>query len=159
QDYFSQSKLVNNKAYYYLALAYGYNNYRTYVPDQQDGQKEPFFLGRRTNGNSNRVTAIPHIPASEYNGTVLNSQYGDMPEITRLEGFGNGGNFLDIIEEHEEQIVSTPPYKLDVITYKKNRGPVEIKVVDPLNVKKGTYILKLLANTTNSNRVVNSTAT
>lgn len=159
QDYFSQSKLVNNKAYYYLALAYGYNNYRTYVPDQQDGQKEPFFLGRRTNGNSNRVTAIPHIPASEYNGTVLNSQYGDMPEITRLEGFGNGGNFLDIIEEHEEQIVSTPPYKLDVITYKKNRGPVEIKVVDPLNVKKGTYILKVLANTTNSNRVVNRTAT
>lgn len=158
QDLLNLTKLVNNKAYYYLALAYGYNNYKTYIQDQQDGQKEPFFLGRRTIGNSNRVTAIPHIPAPEYNGTVLNSVYGEMPEITRLEGFGNGGNILDILEEDKE-IILHPPYKLDVLTYKKNRGPVTIKVVDPLNVKKGEYILKVIANTTNSDRVVNRNAT
>src|SRR5690606_22676991 len=39
QDLLGLTKLVNNKAYYYLALAYGYNNYKTYIQDQQDGQK------------------------------------------------------------------------------------------------------------------------
>ena len=61
-------RLVNHKKYYYMALAYGYNNYRNYDPNdplQLDGQKEPFFLGRR---NIKVTTAIPHIPVPELNG-------------------------------------------------------------------------------------------
>ncbi|MBE9491641.1 MAG: T9SS type A sorting domain-containing protein, partial [Bacteroidetes bacterium] len=148
--------LVNNKHYYYSAIAYGYNNYKTYDPTDPtalDGQKQPYLEGRK---NIQLYTGIPHIPV---NGIIANSTFGDGPKIKRIEGQGNGGQVLEISDETVEEILSKPPAGLtangDTIkygdpnypiaynpVYKEGHGPVNIQVIDPLNVKNSTYSLK-----------------
>lgn len=146
-------RLVNHKQYYYSVLAYAYNNYKTYdqtLPTALDGQKEPYLAGRK---NIMVYTAIPHKPI---NGTILNSSFGTGPQVTRIEGQGNGGMIVDFSEETIDKILSKPPaigeddtlgspdypiaYEAE---YEYGMGPVNIKVIDPLNVKEGTFILKV----------------
>ena len=138
------SKLVNYKKYYYTVVAYAYNNYITTedtVNFVTNAQKEPYLQGRK---NITTQTAIPHITANEQFGTLIQSKYGDGPEITRLEGQGNGGNYMELTQKSIDEILaSTTPDKIyDMstqtpvrnITYKGGKGPVAVKVVDPLNV-------------------------
>lgn len=151
-------RLVNHKTYYYMVLAYGYNNYKPYNPNDPtllDGQKEPFFLGRR---NIRVYSATPHIPAPELGGTALNALYGASPEITRVEGFGNGGNYLDLTEESEIAILSSDQHRADTLVYKANAGPLNIKVIDPLRVRPGNYALKLTGNNVSSSNVLSGDA-
>lgn len=151
-------KLVNHKTYYYMALAYGYNNYKTYDPNDAlalDGQKEPFFLGRR---NIKVYSAIPHIPAPEAGGTVLNALYGYGPQITRIEGRGNGGNLLMFTDSTEQAILNSPTYRADKLTYDYGMGPVKVKVIDPLSIRPRNYIIKIIDTQTQSKNVVNTTA-
>lgn len=146
EDQFSTSMsktLVNHKSYYYVALAYGYNSFKPYDPNDPlllDGQKEPFFLGRR---NIRVYTAVPHIPAPELGGSVLNALYGTGPNIKRIEGRGNGGNVLDLTKESRDAAL-VPPYRIEEPIYEKGRGPVTIKVIDPLSIRGGTYQLKFV---------------
>ncbi len=152
-------KLVNHKTYYYLAIAYGYNNYKTYNPldpTALDGQKKPYIASRKTatGGGITAITVIPHNPAPEKGGTYQQAEYGDSPEITRLEGIGNMGLELRFTESSEQSILSsnfepTP-------TYQKGYGPIDIKVIDPLNVAGGVFTLKLLdtANAGNLNEAI-----
>ncbi len=139
-------RLINHKKYYYLALAYGYNNYKTYDqsdPLSFDGQKAPYKAGRNNVGKGGKpYTVIPHIVAPENNGTVANSVYGQQPEITRIEGQGNGGFSLDLTEASESAILSDSKFKQ--ITYKAGSGPLNVKVVDPLAIKPASYSFKLL---------------
>ncbi len=135
--------LVNHKKYYYMAIAYGYNNYKTFslLPDSLDGQQQPYIASRK-NGQGGEIkvyTGIPHIQAPEANGTINQSNYGDSPEITRREGMGNGGLVLDFTEETENAILANNFSRYP--TYKENAGPVNIKVIDPLNVVDGQYKL------------------
>ncbi|MCD4664380.1 MAG: T9SS type A sorting domain-containing protein, partial [Bacteroidales bacterium] len=170
-DQFStgDSRLVNHKQYYFSAIAYGYNNYKDYdptLPTQLDGQKKPYLSGRKAASGDEipKYTVIPHMII---NGTIMNSEYGDGPQITRLEGQGNGNMILELAEETIEEILDKPPAKIiykdttasgDTIwgdnygeedypisynpVYKYGNGPVNIKVIDPLNVKAANYILK-----------------
>jgi len=143
----ADKRLVNHKDYHFLVIAYGYNNYKTYNqndPSALDGQKKPFIPSRKsgTGGAIQVYSAIPHITAPETNGTLLNSFYGDGPEITRIEGTGNGGNVLDLTPESEETILQ-PPYYMANPVYRRGFGPVKIKVVDPLSIVKGTYYLAI----------------
>ncbi len=139
-------RLINHKKYYYLALAYGYNNYKTY--DQQDpltfdGQKSPYKAGRNNVGKGGKpYTVIPHIIAPENNGTIANSEYGMQPQITRIEGQGNGGFALEMTDESENAILTDPNFKH--VTYKAGAGPINVKVVDPLAIKPANYVLKLI---------------
>ena len=137
--------LINHKAYYYLAISYGYNNYKTYDqadPQSFDGQKAPYKAGRNNVGKAGKpYVAIPHIVAPENFGTVVNSEYGQHPKITRIEGQGNGGFAMDISAESESAILSNPNFKH--IEYKSGAGPVNIKVIDPLRVPASNFTLKL----------------
>ncbi len=150
EDAFSTSanrKLVNNKTYYFLSVAYAYNNYLTYAPDvpvttnpaaNTLGQKHPFLAGRKTK----RSAGIPHIPDVEKDGTVTQSAYGFGPKITRVEGQGNGGNMLTMTKASEDEIVANN-FKAD-ITYENGQGPINIKVVDPLNVKNSDFTFRFI---------------
>jgi hypothetical protein len=151
--------MVNNKQYYFSAIAYGYNNYKEYDqtnPLALDGQKKPYLSGRK---NIQVYTVIPH---KVVNGISPNADFGDGPQITRIEGQGNGGAFLELTDETVEEILSKPPAYLikdDTVwrynygqddypiayepKYKSGFGPVTIRVIDPLNVKKGNYTLKM----------------
>ena len=148
-DAFAQGdvRLINHKKYYFMVLAYGYNNYKTYDPSNPaglDGQQKPYKAGRKSvNGGS--ITAyvgIPHIPVPELGGTVQMVEYGSGPKLTRVEGRGNGRNMLELTAESEQQIVEQ--YTPQQVTYENGFGPVDVKVIDPLNVKGGDYGLKVI---------------
>lgn len=148
----ADKRLVNHKQYYFMVLAYGFNRYKKYGPEggQMVGQTREFIASRKSvTGAILAYTAIPHISAPESNGTIVNSVYGDTPEITRIEGQGNGGNILSFTEETELSVVNFP-FHQQKVTYKRGRGPVNVKVIDPLLIKPGTYLLKYdVTSTTN----------
>ena len=135
----TNKQLVNHKEYYFLVLAYGYNEYKHFSldADNLDGQQTPYLAGRR---NIKVTVGIPHKPVE----TILNSKYGDVPMITRIEGQGNGGMFLDMTDESREQILANNVY--NNVQYKNNYGPLNIEVVDPLMVKPFDYTVKFLPN-------------
>jgi hypothetical protein len=138
------TRLINHKKYYYLAIAYGHNEYLKYEPTYQpDGQQKP-YLGSRNTANGGALKpkiAIPHIVIPEAGGTHQLVGYGYGPEITRVEGSGNGGiQDLELTAQSEAEIVTE--YTPKRVTYKNTKGPVDIKVIDPLNVKKGNYTLR-----------------
>ncbi len=141
-------RLVNHKQYYYIAVAYSYNNFKTYNqsdPLYIDGQKKPYLAGRKAaTGSIEVVSAMPHIPSPDAGGTILNSEYGVMPQIKRLEGNGNGGLILDFTTATHDQIMSSSPYFAANPIYEYNKGPLNIKVIDPLNVVPGNFTLKLV---------------
>ena len=152
QDAFSSSqdkKVINNKEYYFFCVAYAYNEYGKYKEDvpytnydpitgppaSTEGQKRPYLEGRK----SKKAFGIPHNPAPEKDGTVANSVYGYGPKITRIEGQGNGGNYLDLTAQSVNDILRKSTGRVDTITYENGRGPLKIKVVDPLNVPNSNF--------------------
>lgn len=150
EDAFStgtNKKIINNKTYYFMAVAYAYNNYATYKPDADPnndpcesfyGQKRPYLEGRKVK----RGAGIPHLFDLEKGGTVTQSSYGYGPKITRIEGQGNGGNILDLTGESEAYILANSFIKTP--TYQNGRGPIKVKVVDPLNVPNSVFTVKFL---------------
>ena len=163
--------LTNFRNYYFMAVAYAYNNYLTYVgtvspsagvdttaghghsasnpgilitdPSSGDlnGQKKPYLQGRR---NIKVYTAIPHDPSPEQNGTIMNSSYGVGPAITRIEGQGNGGFPMDLTDQSVTNILNSPINRSQQLNYIANRGPINVKVTDPLKVVKGNFVLKFV---------------
>jgi hypothetical protein len=148
QDAFTGQALINHKTYYYMAVAYAYNNYKTYDPNDVnalDGQKKPYLESRKSvAGPIKAYSAIPHIPVPEAGGTLQNSLYGSGPLITRIEGTGNGGLNMDLTDESENFIVNN--FRMANPNYigGEGNGPIEVKVVDPLNVNPGTFELSFL---------------
>ena len=147
EDFFATGDraLVNHKKYYYIAVSYAYNQFREYDPNTAEGitgQKLPYLVSRRsaTFGEIETITAIPHNPSVEADGTSFGTEYGFQPRITQVEGTGNGGNELNLTPESIATILKAP-YKLNEPVYESGGGPVNIKVVDPLNLKPGQYSL------------------
>ena len=152
KDAFTGEDLVNHKQYYYLAISYAHNNYKDYVqtePTGLDGQKLPYLAGRK---NIKSYTGIPHIPVGLVSAT---SNYNDGLVITRVAGQGNGGRFIDLSDESIAEILSkpmadtltnvpgSPNYPIAYnLTYKTGQGPIDVKVIDPLNVKDASYSVK-----------------
>jgi hypothetical protein len=150
QDQFASgnSQLVNHKKYYYMAIAYAYNNYKTYDqndPLQLDGQKIPYLAGRKNafGGALEASIAIPHKTEPEEEGTILSAEYGDGPALTRIEGQGNGGRDLAISRDTKIELVSSPENRLQELTYQPGQGPVDIKVIDPKNLPNAEFVFKM----------------
>ncbi len=152
-------KLINHKQYYFMVLAYAFNEYAPYSQDPGIenglyGQKLPYLAGRK---NIKVYTAIPH---KVIDGRILNAGYGDRFEITRLQGRGNAGFEVDLKESTVEEILAKPPIAYEdtfipvdtigsenypiayQLEYKLNRGPVNVKVVNPLNLVAGDFTLR-----------------
>ena len=151
------TRLINNREYYFTVIAYGYNNSLLYNQSIQEtffGQKKPYLAGRN---NIKRYTAIPHLPNPD--GTVIQADYGYGPRITQIEGLGNADNRLEISKESINEIMSGYPWKADAVTYENGYGPINIKIVDPLNVPEDNYILKFVDPLANSRGVIGTTQT
>ena len=166
--------LVNHKTYYYMAVAYAYNNFLTYNQDDAlglQGQKKPYLEGRK---NIQCYSAVPH---KIVDGTVLKATYGDKPAIQRIVGQGNGGNELELTDETVAEILGKgladsyvsfednhhnlvsffidnnpdiedtvvfghPDYPISYHPkYKTGYGPLDVKIIDPLNVVSTNYEL------------------
>ena len=134
--------LVNHKTYYFMVIAYGYNNYAQYDISLEKGQDEAFLSSRKSAiGEIQKIAAIPHIPSPELGGTIQNSNYGDGVPLTRLEGKGNGNNDLLLSSETEAIILANN--NISELTYAPGKGPVQVKVVDPLRVPSADFELRL----------------
>lgn len=141
------NRLVNHKTYYFMAIAYAFNQYKEYkqVDGFLDGQTEPYLASRKgVSGALQIKTGIPHISDPKYGGTRLNAAYGDGVEITRIEGLGNGGINVEMSQESIDEIMSGEPWRVKQPVYEKGAGPIEVKVYDPLNVKGGTYTVAFI---------------
>lgn len=155
QDQFASgnSELVNHKKYYYMAVAYAYNNYKKYDqndPLQLDGQKTPYLAGRKNafGGAIEPVVGIPHIEAPEQEGTVISANYGDGPELTRVEGQGNGGRDVSLVRQIIRDILASSDSRSQQITYQAGKGPVDIKVIDPKNLPNADFVFRMLDSIT-----------
>ncbi len=165
QDQFASGNktLVNHKTYYFMAVSYAYNEYLKYVNNVSPsytcgidgtgtgtyhcltgdftGQKTPFLLGRR---NIQVYAGIPHNISVETNGTIQNSVYGSGPKITRIEGQGNGGNYLELTQSSIDAIFASTDNRVLNPTYEGGAGPINVKVVDPLKLTKADLTLKMV---------------
>lgn len=145
----TDKKLVNHKTYHYLAIAYGANDFKTYNqndPSSFDGQKKPYISGaKNAKGQSVApVAGIPHITSPENGGTSLQSGYGDGPRIKRVEGQGSGYQNLELTDETVSEILANG--KVDQPVYKSASGPIDVKVIDPLNVPDGEFKIKFVSH-------------
>lgn len=146
KDLFAQgnTELVNFKRYYYLAVSYAYNNYKNYNPDDPDaldGQKKRYLASRKAAvGEVRSVEAIPHDPMPEAEGTLHYLEYGHSPIISRLDGYGNGNRALELTESSISYILTNG--RMENPSYERNHGPINVKVIDPLNVADGYFELK-----------------
>jgi len=157
QDAFATAdvRLVNNKRYYYYALAYAYNNYLDFGMEYPNsgGQTKPYLSGRKNIGDrTEEGKPYSGMPHRIVNGTIMNSEYGDRPQVTRIAGHGNGGLNVDLSEETINEIMLKPPAGPDNIfggpdypiaytaVYNINAGPLNAKVINPLDVISANYI-------------------
>jgi hypothetical protein len=146
EDKFAQGSptLVNHKTYHFMAISYAYNNYKEYNPEDPtalDGQKKPYIPCRKAAvGGVKIVSAVPHAPIAEAGGTAQLIEYGSSPRITRLDGYGNGNRDLELTQESIDEILSTG--SILTPTYDYGKGPINVKVVDPLNLASGYFECK-----------------
>ncbi|MDC1403445.1 T9SS type A sorting domain-containing protein [Crocinitomicaceae bacterium] len=137
--------LVNHKTYYYIAIAYAHNLFKEYDPNDPaklDGQKLPYIASRLSFDKTGikAVAAVPHNPRPELGGTSQLADYGMTPKITRLDGHGNGGRVLEFTSSTESRILDQG--FMAEPEYQQNKGPINIKVVDPLNLVDGYFEIK-----------------
>ena len=143
-DAFAQgdNRLVNHKTYYFMVLAYGYNNYEDYDPILGSGQDVQYKASRKAAVGSLRTYAgIPHNPAPESGGTVQYAEYGSGVEMTKLEGKGNGTMDLELTFASEQDILDNTI--ASTVTYAAGHGPVDVRVVDPLRVPDADFELRV----------------
>lgn len=137
EDAFNQgdTRLINHKEYYYFVIAYGYNEFLPFDPQTGFGQARPYISGRQSFGV---VTVVPRPIVYDQ----LNTFYGDGPKITRISGVGNQGKFLLLEDGMHEKILASG--EESNVEYKDNAGPLEVKVVNPLDVKDGRFRLEVI---------------
>lgn len=123
------NSLVNNRNYYFMVISYAA------LPGHPE---EEYLAGRKIT----TVRATPRLPEPRMGGVQLQAGYGDGPSIVRLEGTGNGGNVLDLTEESINEILQNG--SVTQPQYVKGRGPVNVKVIDPLKVPEGEFEITLL---------------
>ncbi|HMG14347.1 MAG TPA: hypothetical protein VK590_02800 [Saprospiraceae bacterium] len=125
--------LINHKKYYFKAVAYAYNSYAQFDPATVLGQRTPYLEGRRIAKDA--YIGIPR-PIDDRN---QNSQYGDAPTLTRLDGNGAGGFDLQVSDQMRT-LMFEPDFNGEV-TYLPGHGPIDIKVFNPIDNKSGEFIL------------------
>ena len=146
----SDKRFVNYHNYYFVAIAYAYNNFASFDPKRPDNTQDAPYIGSAHGAGGidiRPIAALPN-PANLDMGTVLNADYGMGVSITRMEGKGNGGNFVQLDEASETAILENG--SIDKAVYKVGQGPIDVKVIDPVKVKAMNWTLQILGNTTNA---------
>ncbi len=132
-------RLINHKKYYYIAVAFAYNQYQIFDEKTGAGQREPYLEGRRNigspDGGNYTVTPRPIVDRT------LHAKYADGPVVTRTDGVGDGGNFLDLSDSTINAIFANS--SINELTYLPGRAPIGVKIYDPLDVKNGHFELTI----------------
>ncbi|HMQ49300.1 MAG TPA: hypothetical protein PKA00_17820 [Saprospiraceae bacterium] len=150
QDAFAEGNaraLINHRKYYFVAVAYGFNDYEPFDPIAVAGQKKPYLEGRGNIGDD--VTRLPYYTAipRPITDRQLRSDYGDGAVITRLDGIGSGGVFLNLSDDTraamEEAFAKNEPFAGDLV-YAEGQGPILVQVYNPIDVVDGEFELRFV---------------
>lgn len=142
--------LVNYKTYYYQIVAYAYNNFASFDPHNEVGTQDKAYLIGENGPGSAPIARYPAMPnaMNQKGDTFSHSAYGDGVVITRIEGYGNGGLDVQINDTTEQAVfLAANNNQVPYPTYKQGKGPVNIKVVDPVKVVDAEWRIALLGGT------------
>jgi len=138
QDQFAtgnDKRLVNYRNYYFVAIAYAYNQFAPFDINNPDSSQDKVYLESAHGGGGSPISVVSAMPnpANGNMGTVLNADYGSGVVIQRIEGTGNGGNALELTDESEIAALSSP-YVAANPKYRPGAGPVNVFAVDPTKI-------------------------
>ena len=89
------------------------------------------------------LTCVTVMAATAQNSSNLYAK------VKRLEGQGNGGNWLNMTEATRDSILAGAPWKVQTVEYEAGTTPVQVRVYNPVDLKDFDYRLKI-------NPVINS---
>jgi hypothetical protein len=151
----SDKSFINYHNYYFVAIAYAYNNFASFDPKNPVTTQDVPYLGSAHGAggtNISVVVATPN-PSNGAMGTVLNADYGSGVVVTRVEGIGNGGNDVEL--DAASELTAVNSNKVDRATYKVGKAPIEVRVVDPVKVPAFNWTLQI-TDTARSGNVTNT---
>ncbi|NRB46672.1 MAG: hypothetical protein HRU41_03290 [Saprospiraceae bacterium] len=146
------SKLINHRKYYYVVVAYAFNEYEAFNPNSQNGQREPYLEGDRNIGERGIgfYTVIPRPIVDR----KLRAVYGEGPEVTRVDGLGSGPTLVDLSTDTrlamQDAFSKNEEYTGDM-TYAAGEGPIQVQIFNPLDVQDGEYELSFTDTDINDN--------
>ena len=148
----SEKRLVNYKSYYFIAVAYAYNNFAPFDINRTDSTQDVAYLESRTAAGGIPIPIVVGMPnpANGDMGTVVNAGYGDGVIIHKLEGKGNGDNIVSVDDATEQKILND--IHVDELVYRQGEGPVDIKVIDPVKLAGGKWELFIKGPSTRSTK-------
>ncbi len=118
------SKLVNNKEYYYSVVAYGYNKKANDLNQLSNLNERVYQTYIESKKNIRVYKAIPHAKP----GSLITENAGTGFTMELISGKGNGGNELDFVNGIEDSILSGIRPNL---IYKEESSPLNIYRYDP----------------------------
>ncbi|MBK8855452.1 MAG: T9SS type A sorting domain-containing protein [Saprospiraceae bacterium] len=119
EDRFVQANptLINGKEYHFMAIAYGFNNYQEFDPQNGTGQIQQYVQ------STNNIKTYSFSPQYLFSYDELQMQ------VIRLSGEGNPHQFLQLEDGMDDEILS-PGFDGKVI-YKAGYGPLKGRIVNP----------------------------
>ncbi|MBK6836546.1 MAG: hypothetical protein IPG89_20730 [Bacteroidetes bacterium] len=63
--------------------------------------------------------------------------------MKRIEGQGNGGTALELTQSSINSILASPDHRAVELEYENLQGPIQVRVIDPLKVLSGTFVVKV----------------
>lgn len=146
----SDKRFINYHTYYFVAIAYAYNNFASFDPLNSVSTQDVPYLGSSHGEGGIDIQVIPALPnPSNYAmGTTLNSDYGTGVTITRMQGVGNGGHDVQLDSVSESIALSND--SVAKAEYKLGQGPFEVKVIDPVKVPPYNWVLQITGKNTAS---------
>jgi hypothetical protein len=134
----SDQTLVNYKNYHYLIIPYAAVGNCPQEALQYLAGSKPVI-----------ISATPHLPYGHQQGTELNSDFTSGPALTKIEGIGNAGNFINLSKQTIEEALSAPYYSRKP-KYIEGQGPVTIKVINPFKVPLANFRLFITDSSVNT---------
>lgn len=148
QDQFSKvadKGLINYHNYYFVAIAYAYNNFAPFNSSANNYQKtqDIAYIGSAHGAagiNIPVTVAMPNAANDSLGGSnsTLHSYFGEGIVVTRVEGVGNGGNVVELNDASVDSIMLHD--SVGTVTYNQGQGPINITVVDPVKVPSSSVV-------------------
>ena len=153
QDAFAQTSslnLIDYHTYYYVAIAYSYNNFASFNPRSITTTQDAPYLASSDGGGGIPIPIVAAMPTPANLGetgtgggigVVLNSEYGSGVVVTRLEGVGNGANYVELSAASEDSALANN--QVNAAVYANGQGPINVTVVDPTLVPAYNWVLQI----------------
>ena len=136
-DLIGGGQMVNHKTYYFGVISFATNNFQNFNPATGIGQYQPFLIGK----NFNKYSVIPENSEPTDGGRVLNSKWGSATQVKRIEGQGNGGNYIDVTPTTISAILGSIYNYADTLDYAIGEDPLAFMVTDPVLLKEADFEL------------------